>query len=74
MTSILERRSRFCSKPGHHDGFAVGTTSNFLKVAVPSQSELTNQVHPVTITAASERWAIGHLAAQPATTTRLPML
>lgn len=59
---------------GLHDGFAVGTTANFLKVAVPSRSELTNEVHPVTITAASERWAIGHQAAQQATTTILPML
>jgi len=59
---------------GLHEGFAVGTTANFLKVAVPSQSELTNQVHPVTITAACERWAIGHLTAHHATTTALPML
>lgn len=59
---------------GHHDGFAVGTTSSFLKVAVPTPSELTNQVHRVTVTAASERWAVGHLAAQPAITTLLPML
>ena len=59
---------------GHHDGYALGTTANFLKVAVPSQTELTNQMHPVTITAASERWAIGHLTAHRATTTMLPML
>ncbi|MBX9658935.1 MAG: tRNA (N(6)-L-threonylcarbamoyladenosine(37)-C(2))-methylthiotransferase MtaB [Nitrospiraceae bacterium] len=59
---------------GHHDGFAVGTTSTFLRVAVPSRSELTNQMHSVTITAASERWAVGHLAGRPATTTMLPML
>ena len=59
---------------GRHDGFAVGTTSTFLKVAVPSRSELTNQLHAVTITAASERWAVGHLAGQPAVTTMLPML
>ena len=59
---------------GHHDGFAVGTAANFLRVAVPSQLELTNQVYPVTITAASERWAVGHLAAQPPAPTRLPML
>ncbi len=59
---------------GLHDGFAIGTTSTFMKVAVPSRSELTNQMHSVTITAASERWAVGHLAAQPAATTMLPML
>jgi len=59
---------------GHHDGFAVGTTANFLKVAVPSQNELTNQVHSITITAASERWAVGHPAAQPAAMAALPML
>lgn len=59
---------------GHHDGFVVGTTANFLRVAVPARSELTNQLHPVTITAASERWAVGHLTTQPAATTRLPIL
>lgn len=59
---------------GHHDGFAVGTTANFLKVAVPSPIELTNQIHPVTITAASERWAIGHLPTHHATTPLLRML
>lgn len=59
---------------GHHDGFAVGTAANFLKVAVPSQTELTNQIHSITITAASERWAVGHPAAQPAATTALLML
>lgn len=59
---------------GYHNGFAIGTAANFLKVAVPSQSELTNQMHSVTITAAGERWAIGHLTAHHATTTTLPML
>jgi len=65
---------RVLFEAGHHDGFAVGTTANFLRVAVPSRAELTNQIHSVTITAASERWAVGHLAAQPPASTRLPML
>lgn len=59
---------------GHHDGYAVGTTAHFLKVAIPSQADLTNQVHPVTITAASDRWAIGYLARHHAVSPLLPML
>lgn len=59
---------------GYHDGYSAGTAANFLKVAVLSGTALTNQVHPVTITAASERWAVGHLAKHRATITTLPML
>lgn len=65
---------RVLFEAGRHDGFVVGTTANFLRVAVPAQSELTNQVHPVAITAASERWAVGHLATQPAIQTQLSIL
>lgn len=59
---------------GRYDGYAVGTAANFLKVATPSESELTNQIHPVTITAASERWAVGHLAQHQTALHCLPML
>ncbi len=59
---------------GQQEGYRVGTTANFLKVAVLSNVDMTNQVHEVTITAASERWTIGHLSSHHATTTMLPML
>ncbi len=46
---------------GLHDGYRVGTTPNFTKVAVPGADDLQHQVKPVTITAATERWTIGQL-------------
>lgn len=59
---------------GHQEGYGVGTTANFLKVAVLSNADMTNQLHKVTITAASERWAIGHRADRSSRTTTLPVL
>lgn len=60
---------------GQQEDYRVGTTANFLKVAVLSNVDMTNQLREVTITAASERWAIGHLSSHHATTTTtLPML
>lgn len=59
---------------GLQEGYGVGTTANFLKVAVPSNRDMTNQVHRVTITAASERWAIGHLTNSQTNATPLPIL
>jgi threonylcarbamoyladenosine tRNA methylthiotransferase MtaB len=44
-----------------HDGYRHGTTSNFTKVAVTASDDLQNQIRPVTITAATERWAFGHV-------------
>ncbi|MBH0192185.1 MAG: hypothetical protein HP492_10635, partial [Nitrospira sp.] len=44
------------------DGFRHGTTSNFTKVAVAASDDLRNQIKPITITAATERWAFGHPA------------
>ncbi|MBM4138749.1 MAG: tRNA (N(6)-L-threonylcarbamoyladenosine(37)-C(2))-methylthiotransferase MtaB [Nitrospira sp.] len=49
------------------DGFRHGTTSNFTKVAVAGSAELRNQIKPITITAATERWAIGHAAGEKPT-------
>jgi threonylcarbamoyladenosine tRNA methylthiotransferase MtaB len=47
---------------GTEDGFRHGTTSNFTKVAVEASDDLRNQIRPITITAATERWAFGHTA------------
>lgn len=46
---------------GHIDGLRVGTTAHYLKVAVPSDADLANQIHQVTITGASDRSAVGQL-------------
>ena len=47
---------------GPEDGLCHGTTANFTKVAVMAANDLRNQVKPITITAATERWALGHAA------------
>ena len=46
---------------GKVDGLRVGTTANFLKVAVDSEINLTNHLRRVLITGASDRWAVGQL-------------
>lgn len=46
---------------GTQDGYRHGTTPNFTKVAVAGSDDLRNQIKPVTLTAAGERWAFGHL-------------
>jgi threonylcarbamoyladenosine tRNA methylthiotransferase MtaB len=46
---------------GETDGLRIGTTAHFLKVAVPSDEGLTNQLRNVLITGASDRWAVGQL-------------
>lgn len=47
---------------GVQEGFRHGTTPNFTKVAVAATADdLHNQIKPVTITAATERWAIGDI-------------
>jgi threonylcarbamoyladenosine tRNA methylthiotransferase MtaB len=47
---------------GTQDGYRHGCTPNFTKVAVAASDDLRNQIKPVTITAATERWAFGQLA------------
>jgi len=43
-------------------------------VAVESSDDLRNQIKPVTITAATERWAFGHPASgQPAALSVIPL-
>ncbi|HSN03407.1 MAG TPA: tRNA (N(6)-L-threonylcarbamoyladenosine(37)-C(2))-methylthiotransferase MtaB [Nitrospira sp.] len=59
---------------GLQEGYCAGTTGNFLKVAVPSTTDMTNQMHQVTITAASERRAIGHITPHASRTAALPVL
>ncbi|MCP9453165.1 MAG: tRNA (N(6)-L-threonylcarbamoyladenosine(37)-C(2))-methylthiotransferase MtaB [Nitrospira sp.] len=46
------------------DGLCQGRAPNFSRVAVASADNLCNQIRPVTITAATERWGIGRLAVQ----------
>jgi threonylcarbamoyladenosine tRNA methylthiotransferase MtaB len=46
---------------GQTEGLRLGTTPHFLKVGVASESALVNQTHEVTITGASDRWAVGRL-------------
>jgi threonylcarbamoyladenosine tRNA methylthiotransferase MtaB len=46
---------------GQVEGLCLGTTPHYLRVAVPFDAELANQVHPVRITGASDRWAVGQL-------------
>jgi len=44
---------------GETEGLRLGTTPNFLKVAVASDLDLTNQSRRVRITGATNRWAVG---------------
>lgn len=54
---------------GTQDGFRHGCTPNFTRVAVAAPDDLRNQIKPITITAATEPWALGHPALkQPMTT------
>jgi tRNA A37 methylthiotransferase MiaB len=46
---------------GHTEGLALGTTAHYLKVGVPFEAGLAKQMHQVTITGASDRWAVGQL-------------
>lgn len=46
---------------GTQDGYRHGTTPNFTKVAVDASHDLRNEIKPITITAATERWAFGHV-------------
>ena len=48
---------------GQVEGLRHGITPHYLKVAVPSDAELANQVHPVRITGVSDRWAVAQLLA-----------
>lgn len=47
---------------GTRDSHRIGTTPNFTRVAVTGSGDLQNQIMPVTITAATDRSAFGHIA------------
>jgi threonylcarbamoyladenosine tRNA methylthiotransferase MtaB len=59
---------------GEMDGYRLGVTANFLKVAVPSNINLTNHLKDVHVTGASDRWAVGQLTEQHQSTGRVPIL
>ena len=59
---------------GSVGGFRSGVAANFLKVGVPSDIDLTNQLKEVQIIGASDRWALGQLTAERQTTRTVPML
>jgi threonylcarbamoyladenosine tRNA methylthiotransferase MtaB len=59
---------------GNLDGFSSGTTPNFLKVGVPSNMDLANQLREVRITGTSNRWALGKLTAERQPLQAIPML
>jgi threonylcarbamoyladenosine tRNA methylthiotransferase MtaB len=46
---------------GETENHRLGTTAHFLKVAVHSPVDLTNQIRPVRISGASDRWAVGYV-------------
>ncbi len=48
------------------EGFRIGITPNYLRVAAPAYSAEVNQEHTVRICGASDRWAVGMIA-QPQT-------
>lgn len=47
---------------GTRGAYRFGTTPNFTKVAVMDSSDLEGKIRPVTITAATDRSALGHIA------------
>lgn len=59
---------------GETAGLRLGTTPHFLKVAVPSEVDLTNQLRRVLITGASDRWAVGRLAEDRRQVRTVPIL
>lgn len=59
---------------GSTDGFRLGMTPNFLKVGVPSHSDLTNHLKEVQIVGTSDRWALGQLTAECQPLRRMPIL
>jgi threonylcarbamoyladenosine tRNA methylthiotransferase MtaB len=59
---------------GSTDGFRFGTTADFLKVAVPSNTDLANHLKKVRIIGASDSWAVGQLAIEHQPARRVPVL
>jgi threonylcarbamoyladenosine tRNA methylthiotransferase MtaB len=50
---------RVLFEAGTGSEYCFGTTPNFTRVAVTTSADLQNQIVPVTVTAATERWAFG---------------
>jgi threonylcarbamoyladenosine tRNA methylthiotransferase MtaB len=48
---------------GRTEGLSLGTTARYLKVGVPFEPGLVNQIRRVRVTGASDRWAVGQLLA-----------
>jgi threonylcarbamoyladenosine tRNA methylthiotransferase MtaB len=46
---------------GETENLRLGTTAHFMKVGVHSPVDLTNQIHQVRITGATDRWAVGYV-------------
>jgi threonylcarbamoyladenosine tRNA methylthiotransferase MtaB len=59
---------------GKTDGLRVGTTANFMKVAVASEIDLTNHLRQVLITGVSDRWAVGQLTEEHRKVRTVPLL
>ncbi len=54
--------------------YCLGTTPNFIKVAVTASNDFQNQIRSVTVTAATDRWVFGHIASHEPATTSGPLL
>lgn len=59
---------------GVQNGYRHGTTPNFTKVAVADVEDLQNQIMPVTITAATDRWTIGQVVKAQSSGTPIRLL
>lgn len=59
---------------GKIDDLRIGTTANFLKVAVATNVELANELRQVLITGISDRWAVGQLTEGHQPVRKAPLL
>jgi threonylcarbamoyladenosine tRNA methylthiotransferase MtaB len=57
----IGRRLPVLFEQGKQDGYRIGTAPNFAKVAVAAAEDHHQQIKPVTITAATDRWTIGQI-------------
>jgi threonylcarbamoyladenosine tRNA methylthiotransferase MtaB len=55
-------------------GLRLGVTANFLKVGVPSNIDLTNDMREVRIIGTTDRWALGQLTVERQPMRRVPVL
>ena len=59
---------------GERDGFRLGLTENFMRVAVASQDDLAGALRDVTMTGATEGMALGRLVAASHHSSTVPLL